>query len=343
MAYPVMDLLYPVSLFMLLLFFTVVSFFFSLSETSIIGISKIKLRHMVAQKVRHSENVQFLITHSDRFIVGILIGNNFANISFSVIISAILVHFFGPRLGVILATAASTAFILIFCEVLPKMIALKNTDRTALEVAPLMEGYTRFMNPVAHVFTWVSDRMLDILGIQRAKRSALITEEELRLMLDVGREEGVLSEEERKMFHRIFEFGDIKVSDVMIPKDKMVAVSVQSNPEDLLNILAEEGHSRLPVYKGSIDSIIGVIYAQDLLYILRDKGLFLIQDIIHGACFVPAATRVSELLRKFQVDKIQIAIVVDENRVTLGMVTLEDLLEEIVGEIEEQHSPHNHK
>jgi putative hemolysin len=343
MAYPVMSLIYPASLFLLLLFFTVVSFFFSLSETSIIGISKIKLRHLVAQKARHSENVQYLITHSDKFVVGILIGNNFSNISFSVVISAVCVHFFGPRNGVILATIASTAFILIFCEILPKMMALKNTDRMALAVAPFMEWYTRIVNPVTRIFTKVNDMILDILGIQRTKRSSLITEEELRVMIEVGREEGVLSEEERKMFHRIFEFGDIKVSDVMIPKDKIVAVSIQATPEGVLDRLAEEGHSRLPVYKDTIDTIIGVIYAQDLLYILRDKGLFLIQDIIHSACFIPAATRVSELLRKFQVDKIQIAVIVDENNTTLGLVTLEDLLEEIVGEIEEQHSPHNLK
>jgi putative hemolysin len=338
-----MSFIYPLSLIILLLIFSVMSFFFSLSETSIIGLSKIKLRHMVAQKIRRSSSVQYLITHSDKFIVGILIGNNFANIAFSVIISAIFVRFTGPRLGVILATVASTTFILIFCEVLPKMIALKNTDRMALTVAPLMEMYTRMVDPVARVFTRISDMMLDILGIQRTKRSSLITEEELRLMIEVGREEGVLSEEERKMFHRIFEFGDIKVGDVMIPKDKMVAVSTKATPDDLLDILAEQGHSRIPVYNGSIDNITGVIYARDLLYILRDKELFLLQDIIHPAYFIPETTRVSELLRKFQVDKIQIAVIVDEHNATLGLVTLEDLLEEIVGEIEESHAPRNHK
>ena len=116
------------SLVILVGFLSVVSFFFSISETAIIAISKIKLRHMLAKKVHHSESVQYLITHSDKFVVGILIGNNFSNISFSVIISAIFVHFTGPRLGVILATVSSTAFILVFCEILPKMIALKNLD-----------------------------------------------------------------------------------------------------------------------------------------------------------------------------------------------------------------------
>jgi len=321
-----------------------VSFFFSLSETAIIAISKIKLRHLVAQKARHSANVQYLITHSDQFIVGILIGNNFTNVAFSVIISAICVNFAGPRMGVVIATVISATFILIFCEILPKMIALKNTDRMALAVAPMMESYTRMITPVARLFTGITDAMFDILGIKRTRRSSLITEEELRLMIEVGKEDGILSEEERKMLHRIFEFGDIKVADVMVPREKMVAVSVSASSEQLLDIFAEQGHSRLPVYKGSIENVIGIIYARDLLYILRDKGLFLLQDIVHPAYFVSPQMRVSELLRKFLVDKIQIAIVRDSGGLALGLVTLEDLLEEIVGEIEENpFTPSNYK
>lgn len=338
-----MNFLYPFFLFILLFAFSVVSFLFSLSETSIIGIGKLKLRHMLAQKVRNSSKVQKLITHSDKFMVGLLVGNNFTNIAFSVIISAIMVHFTGPKIGVVLATVISTGFILVFCEILPKMIALKHTERVALAVAPLMDIYIGAMGPAVKIFTKISDLILDILGIPRARRTSLITEEELKTLIEVGKEEGVLSEEERKMFHRIFEFGDIKAGDVMIPRDKIVAVSCDAAPEDLLTILAEQGHSRIPVYKGSIERVIGIIYARDLLYILRDKGLFLIQDIIHPAYCIPADTRVSELLRKFQMDKMQIAIITDAKGVTLGMVTLEDLLEEIVGEIEERVTSGSHK
>jgi CBS domain containing-hemolysin-like protein len=169
----------------------------------------------------------------------------------------------------------------------------------------------------------------------------LITEEELRLMIEIGKEEGVLSDEERKMLHRIFEFGDTKVGDVMIPKEKIIAVNINTSPEELLNIFVEQGHARLPVYKDSIDNIVGVVYARDLLYILRDKGLFVLQDLIRGVYFVAFTLRVNELLRKFQSDKIQIAIVVDEHKKTLGLVTLEDLIEEIVGEIEEEHINHS--
>jgi CBS domain containing-hemolysin-like protein len=159
-------------------------------------------------------------------------------------------------------------------------------------------------------------------------------------MIEVGKEEGVLSDEERKMLHRIFEFGDIRLSEVMAPKEKIIAVNINSTSEELLNIFVEEGHARLPVYEGSIDNIIGIVYAQDLLYILRNRVLFVLEDLLHKPYYVSDNLRVNELLRKFQADKIQIAIVVDEHRKTLGLVTLEDLIEELVGEIEEEHINH---
>jgi putative hemolysin len=170
------------------------------------------------------------------------------------------------------------------------------------------------------------------------KRSPLITVEELRLMIEVGKEEGVLSDEERKMLHRIFEFGSTKVKDVMVPLEKVNAVNSNVTPDELLNMFVEEGHARLPVYAGTLDNIIGIIYARDLLYILRDKGLFLLQDLIHKPYVVASTCRVNELLRKFQLDKVQMAIVADERtKKSVGLVTLEDLIEEIVGEIEEVH------
>jgi CBS domain containing-hemolysin-like protein len=203
-----------------------------------------------------------------------------------------------------------------------------------------MEMVLKLFGPIIPFFIGISNFILRILNIQPPKRSSLITVEELRLMIEVGKEEGVLSDEERKMLHRIFEFGDTKIGDVMVPKDKMVAVNINITSDELLNIFVEEGHSRLPVYNGVIENIVGIIYASDLLYILRDKGLFLLQDLIHSACFVKSNMRVNELLRKFQAEKIQIAIVSDEHNKAAGLVTLEDLIEEIVGEIEEKRFNH---
>lgn len=321
----------------LILIFALLSFFFSASETAIIALSKIRLRHMVAQGIRRAQSIHRLVTKLDKFIAAILIGNNFVNIAISAMVTAVSVQMFGYRWGVIIATFASTLFVLIICDITPKILATKHTEKIALSCAPVMETFIAVFNPIIRVFTGASNLILRLLGVSAAKRSSLITEEELRLMIEVGKEEGVLSDEERRMLHRIFEFGDTRVSEVMVPKDKIVAVDINSKPDELLDIFVEQGHARLPVYDGSLDNIVGIIYARDLLYILRDKGLFVTQDLVHKPYYAPGSVRVNELLRKFQADKVQIAIVVDERNRAVGMVTLEDLIEEIVGEIEEKH------
>lgn len=332
--------MHPVLTVILFFLLALISFILSASETAVIGLSKIRLRHMLSRGIRHAQNVQRLLLKSEKFIAAILIGNNFVNIAMSSIVTVIAVRIFGYNWGVLIATFISTFFILVFCEITPKILATKHTEKIALFTAPVMEVVIKIFRPVIPFFIGISNLILKALRIGPSKRSPLITEEELRLMIEVGKEEGVLSDEERKMLHRIFEFGDTRVSEVMVPKEKIVAININATPDELLNIFAEEGHARLPVYSGTMDNITGIIYARDLLYILRDKGLFLLQDLIHKPYYAPAAMRVNELLKKFQTDKIQIAMVIDEQKKTLGVVTLEDLIEEIVGEIEEEQDNH---
>ena len=322
----------------LILFLAILSFFFSASETSVISLSKIRLRHMLSKGIKRAQYIQRLAANLDKFIVAILVGNNFVNIAISAIATAIFVRIFGFNWGVVISTFVTAMFVLILCEITPKILSIKHTEKIALFTAPLMELFIKLFHPIISIFMGIGNFILRILGIKYSKKSPLVTEEELRLMIEVGREEGVVSDEERKMLHRIFEFGDTRLSDVMIPKEKIIAVNITSTPEELLNIFVEEGHARLPVYEGSLDNIAGIVYARDLLYILRDKGLFLLPDLIHEAYYAPATMRVNELLRKFHTDKIHIAIVVDEHKKTLGLVTLEDLVEEIVGELEEKHT-----
>jgi CBS domain containing-hemolysin-like protein len=320
----------------ILFIFTLVSFFLSAAETAIIALSKIRLRHMVAQGARRALQVQKLVTKLDKFIAAILVGNNFVNIAMSSILSGVFVRVFGYNWGVIISTLVSVSFIVTICEITPKILATKHPEKVAIFTAPIMEGIIGVFNPLIRVFSGVSNLILRIFGVSHTKRSPLITEEELRLMIEVGKEEGVLSDEERRMLHRIFEFGDTRLEEVMVPKEKMTAVNINISPDDLLNTMLEKGHARLPVYKDSPERVVGIIYAHDLLYILKEKGLFLPQDLVHEAFYALRSMRVNELLKKFQTDKIQIAIVVDEQNKTVGMVTLEDLIEEIVGEIEER-------
>ena len=327
----------PLPIILALLFIlAALSFFISASEVSVVGINKIRLRHLASQGIKRAQSVQRLIADFDNFITAVLICNNFVNTAISAIVTVIFVSLFGSRMGVLLATFITTIGILIFCEITPKILGIKHSEKFAFFGAPIWEAVVRLLLPVIRIFTRISGFILKAFGVASTKRSPLITEEELRMMIEVGKEEGVLSDEERKMLHRIFEFGDTKVKDVMVPKEKMIIADINSSPEDLLNIFVEQGHARLPLYQKSPDNIIGIIYAHDLLYILRDKGLFLLQDLLYPPYYVSGSTKVNELLRYFQLNKLQIAIVVDDAYKAIGLVTLEDLLEEIVGEIGEE-------
>ncbi len=311
------------------------SFFFSVSETSIIALSKLRVRHLVNKGIKRAKILERLILRLDRVITAILVGNNIVNASVSAIITVLLVSNFGPKWGTVIATFLSASVLLVLCEITPKILATKHAEKIALFTAPVMDFVVKIFRPLVEFFTFCSNTIFRVFGLEKSKRAALITEEELRVMIEIGKEEGVLSDEERKMLHRIFEFGDTKVIDVMVPKEKMVAVSLRTSFNDLLNIFVEEGHARLPVYKDTLDTVVGVVYSHDLLYILNEKELFVLDDLVYSIYRAPGSMRVTDLLKRFQNDKIQIAVVVDAAGKTLGLVTLEDLLEEIVGEIEE--------
>ncbi len=312
------------------------SAFFSMSETALIALNKIRLRHLMAKGTKNAKLVHALVSRPERLITSILVGNNFVNTAISVIGAAIFIYFYGEQLGMLLATICVAVILLIFGEIIPKIFAVQRSEKLSLIIAHPVNFMLIILNPLARVLNKLANLMIRIFGGEVKQRSPLITEEEIRLMIELGKEEGVLGDEERKMLHRIFEFGDTLVSEVMVPKEKIVAVDINATPDELLDLLVEEGHARIPVYKDSIDNMVGIIFARDLLYIWKNKGLIIIPDLVHPAYFVQKTKRVNELLREFQRMHIHIAIVVDENKRTLGLVALEDLTEEIVGEIHEE-------
>lgn len=327
------------ALLALLVVLAIVSSFLSAAESALIAVSKIRLRHLVEKKVKFAKLAFDLIANIDRLIATILVSNNFVNIAISAIGTSIFIFLFGNHFIILgLATLIITTFILIFCEITPKIFALRSAEKVSLFSARPMYFLISLLNPLVRFFMIFSNFLINLWGIEKTKRSPLVTEEELKIMIEIGKEEGVILDEERKMLHRIFKFGDTVVSEVMVVRNDIVAISVEATPDELLNLFVEEGHSRLPVYKGDIDNIMGIIYARDLLHIWLNKQLIIIPDIIHPAFFVDQTKRVNELLRDFKQKRIHMAIVVDNANHTLGLVTMEDLTEEIVGEIEDEQS-----
>ena len=311
----------------------VISATFSATEAALLAINKIRLRHLTQQGSTRARVAYSLISRFDRLIATILVCNNLVNVLISVLGTLLCVQWFGPEWGVVVATVGMTVLLLVIGEITPKVFATAHAERIALLVAIPMARLIRLMSPVVNLFTAVSHALIRLTGGQRWRRSPLITEEELRLMIEIGKEEGVLADDERKMLHRIFEFGDTLVPAVMVPRERIIGMDVTASIEGLLDRFVEEGHARLPVYRGDLDHIEGIIYARDLLHLLRHQQLFVVADLVHPAYCVPTTKRVTELLKDFQRLHLQIAIVQDAQRQTVGLVTLEDLLEEIVGDL----------
>ena len=327
------------SLTLTLLVLLAFSALFSMSEGAFLAVNKVRLRHLMQRGSEPAKLVYRLLTRLDRLIATILIANNLINVTLSVLATILFVELLGEPRGPVVATVAITVLLLLVAEITPKLFAAAHADRTALLLAWPLDRFLVLMRPLTWCFTWTSRFIMRLLGERRMARSPLITEEELKVMIEMGREAGVVAEHELRMLHRIFEFDDTIVQDVMIPREQIAAVEITQPPEAILDVLIEEGHSRLPVYRGSLDRIEGIIYARDLLAMWRHGGLFAVPDLLHPPYHVPPTKRVAELLSDFQRMKIQIAIVQDPQRATLGLVTIEDLIEEIVGEIREAIPP----
>ncbi len=329
----------PVLLSLIVLF--VLSASFSATEVALLAINKVRLRHLVEQQHRSAQLTFQVLTNLDRAIGTLLIANNLVNVSISAIGSWICINAFGPEEGLLIATVGITILLLVLAEITPKMFAATHAEAVAFAMIRPLRVLMLILHPLAVFFTWVGRRLLRLFRIPTKRRSPLITEEEIKVMIQVGREEGVLAEHELHMLQRIFEFSDSVVREVMVPRERIAGVNLSAHPEDALDVLIEQGHSRIPVYRGSLDQIIGVIYARDVLAMVRHGGLFVLADLIRPALFVPETKRLAELLSEFQRDKKQIAIVQSAQGAAVGLVTIEDLLEEIVGEIHEDAPPYH--
>jgi len=320
--------------FLILLF--VFSAFFSASEAALIAINRIRLRHLVENKRRGAPHVYNLVSRMDRLIATILVGNNLVNTAIAAIGTLILSHFLGAQKGVLIGTFAITAILVIFCELIPKILGTSHPEGTAFIFRHLISFFIFIFEPITRILTAFSNGVIRLFGGNPRSRRPLFNEEEMKMMIKIGREEGFYGEHERCMLERIFRFDDTEVSVVMTPIEKMIALPVDVDEEELERVLLEEGHNRLPIYEGAQENVVGIVYVRDLIYLFKENSLINVRDLMSAPFVIPSNKKVAELLREFQARKIQIAIVKDvRTQKNVGLVTLEDLLEEIVGELEE--------
>ena len=312
------------------------SAFFSASETALTSLSRIRLRNMVDEKVKNADKIQRLLDNPSKLLSTILVGNNLVNNGASALTTALAIQIFhgdaGSGAGV--ATAIITIVILIFGEITPKTIAAQKAEKVALFVVNVIAFFDLVFTPVVAVLNVVTGTFARVLGCNAQERAPLITEAELKTILNVSQEEGVLDKEERTMIDNVFNFGDFKARDAMTPRTDIMAVSTEATYEDFCAVVREERFSRVPVYEEDIDNIVGVLYVKDVF--LAKPEDFTPIKYMREPFFTYESKPLSELFAQMRADRLAMAIVLDEYGGTSGLVTMEDMVEEIVGEIADE-------
>lgn len=311
------------------------SAFFSSSETALVTVNKIRMKNLAENGDKRAAKVLKVTSDSGKMLSAILIGNNIVNIGASSIATVLAVDIFGD-IGSGIATGVLTIVILLFGEISPKTMATIKADSFALAIAGIIDVIMFVLTPVIFIINKLSSGVLFLLRINPNEADKAMTEDEIRTIVDESQESGAIEDEEREMIHNVFDFGDSLAKEVMIPRIDMTFVHVDASYEELIEIYRENKYTRLPVYEESTDYILGIINMKDVI-LIEDTKNFSIRDIIREPHFTYEHKNTSDLFIEMRQASIPLAIVLDEYGVTAGLVTLEDLLEEIVGEIRDEY------
>lgn len=319
----------------ILILLLLLSSFFSSAETAFTTASRIRMRTLAESGNKRAARVLAITDDMHKMLSAILIGNNIVNISASSIATTLAIKLFGS-MGAGIATGVLTLLILIFGEISPKTVATIYSDKIALAYSSIIYGLMQILTPLIFIINQLSMGFLKLLHVNPNAGAAAMTEEEFKTIVDVGHETGVLENSEHEMINNVFDFGDSQAKEIMIPRIDMTFAKLDSTYDEIINIFRKDKFTRIPVYEDSTDNVVGIINMKDLL-LCEDKMHFHIRNLIREPYFTYEQKNTSELFLEMQKNSINIAIVLDEYGVTAGMITLEDLLEEIVGEIRDEY------
>ena len=329
---------YPIWEFTVISICIVFSFIFSGSETALTALSETKTRQIMEERGKHANSLQLWLSKPNSILTTILIGNNLVNIAASAIATDIANKHF-QEWGISIAVGGMTFLILIFGEILPKTFAKQNAERISIHVIKLMHIFYYLFSPISVGMVKVTKGLMKVSGMD-TKHGPFITEEDIEFLIDLGAKEGVIEKDEEEMLQSIFEFGDILVKEIMVPRTEMLALPSNADLSECLDGILNAGHTRIPVFENQLDNIIGILYSKDLLQFLSSSSnphdQFKLDKVTKAPFYVPESKKISALLKEFKKRKQHMAIAVDEFGGTAGLVTLEDIIEEIVGEIHDE-------
>ena len=303
--------------------------FFSGAETALVAVSRYKVRFFANHHMRGSAQLFYLKKHAHYMLSTILICNNIVNIFASVFATKISLRIFHPNTAMAYATGIMTFLLLLFGEITPKNFATIHANQISLFVAPVIYFLTIVLYPIVKIFD-----LLTVYIFRIKRKNFAISEEELRNIVDIASEEGGIDEEEKEMIQKIFRIDDIDVDEIKIPRSDITMVKINSTLNDVLKLMSHKKYSRFPVYKDNMDDIVGIFYYKDALSYIQNKQFDMdIKDLIREPVFIPETKKIDATLRMFQKQKQQMAILIDEHGGVSGLVTSEDIIEEIVGDI----------
>ena len=312
----------------------VLSAFFSSSETALTTVNLIRIRNLADNGDKAAAWVLKARRDQSKMLGAILIGNNVVNLSASSMLTVLVTDVFGSQ-AVGAATGVLTLLVLLFGEITPKTIATLEAEKNALRFARVICLLMTILTPVIFVVNLLSGGVLRLLGVDPNKPTDSITEDELRTIVEVGHEKGVIESEEKEMINNVFDLGDSVARDIMVPRIDMSFVDVEASYEELMEIFRRDHYTRLPVYEDNTDNVIGIINMKDLI-LLEDRAAFSVRDYLRQPLFTFESKKLSELMIEMRKTSNNIVIVLDEYGATAGLITLEDILEEIVGDIRDE-------
>lgn len=320
----------------LLIFLVMCSAFFSASETALMSISKIRVRHLVDAEVKGGKKLDLLLSDTDKLLSTILLGNNAVNIGASSLATSLAIGFWGDT-GVGIATGLMTLIILIFGEITPKSLAVRFSEPISLKVAPFMLLLVKVLTPVVFILSKITGLFVRIFGGDPNYKKPSLTQDELKTIVNVSSEEGVIEDDEKELICNIFEFGELKVKDIMVQRMDIVAVPITATYTEIVDIFKESKFSRLPVYEENLDNIVGLVFAKDLLFLDCNNDEFEITKIMRETHNTYEFLKVSDFFKEIQSKQNHIAIVYDEYGSVAGLVTLEDVIESVMGDIHDEY------
>lgn len=321
----------------ILFLFLFLSAMFSASETALTSLNNIRVQQMTEDKVKGIDRVNKLLSDPNKLLSSILIGNNVVNIAASSLMTSLAIELFGSN-GVGIATGIMTLLILIFAEITPKSLAAQNAEKLSLRLSGFVYLNMLLVTPVSLVLSKITGRLIQILGGDVEEDRKYITHEELKTIVKVSHKEGVLEGEEKDMIQNVFDFRDSHATDIMIPRADMVSIDINLSRKEIMDLISGKKYSRIPVYDGNVDNIIGILHLKDLTFLSNeDFKTINFRKYLRKAHYTYSFKPIKDLFQKMKKDRIHMAIVLDEYGGTEGIVTLEDLIEQIVGDIEDEY------